>query len=63
MSNFVQILSCSFQMDFCENLRTDLSQKLAQRSNIGQFENKSWVLRSKLRQILDLDIFKTYIGH
>ena len=46
--------------DFKEKLGTEMSQKLAQRLNIGQFEDKSWVLRSKLRQILDLDIFKTY---
>ena len=49
-------------MDFGENLRTDLSRMLAQRVNIGQFEDKSWVLRSNLRQILDLDLFKTYDG-
>ena len=46
--------------DFKEKLGTEMSQKLAQRLNIGQFEDKSWAMRSKLRQILDWDIFKTY---
>ena len=50
-------------MDFGEKLGTYVSQKFAQRLNIGQFEDKSWVLRSKIRQILDLDLFKTYVGH
>ena len=47
-------------MDFGENMGTEMSQKLAQRLNIGQFEDKSLAVRSKLRHILDLDIFKTY---
>ena len=47
-------------MDFGEKLGTEMSQKLAQRMNVGQFGDKSWAVRSKLRQILDLDIFKTY---
>ena len=46
-------------MDFGEKLGTEMSQKLAKRLIIGQFEDKSWVVRSKLSQILDLDIFKT----
>ena len=63
MSNFAQILSSRFQMNFDENLGTEISQKLAQRLNIGQFEDKHWVLWSKLRQILDSDLFKTYLGY
>ena len=47
-------------MDFDENLGTEISQKLAPKLNIGQFEDKRWAMRSKLRQILDWDIFKTY---